>query len=142
MFLKWIIAGSVLMASVAPNCDDSIVPDLTFRLSGNNIEWPCLSTKNIYTTTNRYIPRNVIGTRAQIYKDEAIVAFPRYKCGVPITLGRVNMKKGHLYASVQPFPCWSIQEEGNCQALQSAVDVFHDERVSGNDSKFLDSDFI
>lgn len=108
------------------SCDSSILPELTYRLSGNNIDWPCQSTRNIYTSTGRYVPSHVIGTRAQIHQDEAIVAFPRYKSGVPITLGRVSLKKGVCQASVAPFPCWSIQEEGNCQALQSAVDVFVD----------------
>lgn len=125
------VAGPLLLllaASVAvhASCDKSILPELTYRLSGNNIEWPCQSTRNIYTTTGRYIPRHVIGTRAQIHRDEAIVAFPRYKSGVPITLGRVSLKKGSCQAAVAPFPCWSIQEEGNCQALQSVVDVFVD----------------
>lgn len=127
--LLCITVSLLMVAYVAPSCDISLLPELTYRLSGNNIEWPCQSTKNIYTTTGRYTPRHVIATRAQIHRDEAIVAFPRYKSGVPITLGRVNLRKGSCYANVQPFPSWSIQEEGNCQALQSVVDVVIDAMV-------------
>lgn len=127
--IRLLVCVCALAVSVTPSCDQSIIPELTYRLSGSNIEWPCESTKNIYTTTGRYIPRNMIGTRAQLYNNEAIVAFPRYKSGVPITLGRVNLKKGSCYASVAPFPCWSIQEEGNCQAMQSVVDLVIDEKV-------------
>lgn len=119
-----------VIVGVSCECDKSILPELTYRLSGNNLEWPCQSTKNIYTSTGRYTPRNVIATRAQIYKDIALVAAPRYKSGVPITLGVVNMKKGSCSASIAPFPCWSLQEEGNCQALQSVVDLFVDDQVS------------
>lgn len=36
------------------------------------------------------------------------------------------MKKGQCSASIEPYPCWSLQEEGNCQAIQSAVDIYLD----------------
>lgn len=117
------------VASVFASCGNLIIPQLTFRLGGNNLEWPCQSTKNIYTTTGRYIPRHIIPTRAQIYHDEAFIAMPRYKSGVPITLGRASLKKGHCSVPVAPFPCWSLQEEGNCQALQSVADIFLDSQV-------------
>lgn len=119
-----------VIAGVTCDCEKSILPDLTYRLSGNHLEWPCESTKNIYTSTGRYTPRNMIATRAQIYKDTALIAAPRYKSGVPITLGVINMKKGSCSAPIKPFPCWSLQEEGNCNALQSVVDLFIDDQVS------------
>lgn len=109
-------------------CDLSsqILQDLTFKLSGSNLNWPCASTKNIYVQSGRYIPRNVIMTRAQIYRDEAFVTLPRLKSGTPFTLGKISMKRGQCSSTVTPYPCWSLQEEGNCQALQSAVDIFLD----------------
>ncbi|CAK9829357.1 Major royal jelly protein 1 [Anthophora retusa] len=95
-------------------------------LSGLSLNWPCQSTKNIYETSGRYISRNVIATRAQIYKDEAILALPRYKPGVPFTLGVLSLKSENCEPKITPFPCWAIQEEGNCQALQSVVDIVLD----------------
>jgi len=58
------------------------------------------------------------------------VALPRYKQGVPFTLGKVNLKKGECLTKIAPYPCWAIQEEGNCQALQSVVDIAVDQNVS------------
>ncbi|CAD7003035.1 unnamed protein product [Ceratitis capitata] len=104
-------------------CDKNPLSALTFQLSGNNLRWPCESTKNIYVQSGRYVPRNVIVTRAQLRRDDAFVALPRYKQGVPFTLGRVQLKKGQCIAKIAPYPCWAIQEEGNCQALQSVVDI-------------------
>lgn len=127
--IKYFLLLGLLAAEVMPQCDKSILPEMTFRLSGTNLEWPCQSTKNIYSTTNRYIPKHMIITRMQIHKDDAFVAIPRYKNGIPITLGRINLKKGNCLASIAPFPCWELQEEGNCQALQSVVDIFHDDQV-------------
>ncbi|XP_032684644.1 major royal jelly protein 1 [Odontomachus brunneus] len=104
-------------------CDKQVLPELLFILSGQSLDWPCQSTKNIYETSGRYIARNVISTRMQIYKEDAIIAMPRYKPGVPFTLGVMSLKTKDCTPKVTPFPCWAIQEEGNCQALQSVVDI-------------------
>lgn len=111
-------------------CDKNPLAALTFQLSGNNLQWPCESTKSIYVQSGRYVPRNVIVTRAQLRRDDAFVALPRYKQGVPFTLGRVQLKRGQCVAKIAPYPCWAIQEEGNCQALQSVVDIAVDPNVS------------
>lgn len=129
MVLQFLLLLSCVAIGVHSQCDKSILPELTYRLGGNNLEWPCQSTKNIYTTTGRYFPRNVIATRAQINRDEAYLALPRYKTGVPFTLGRVSLKKGACQTAIAPYPCWALQEEGNCQALQSVVDLFLDGQV-------------
>lgn len=129
--LTFILLGFKI-AGISTSCDKSILPELTFRLGGNNLEWPCVSTRNIYSTTGRYIPKHIIATRSQIYRDEAYVALPRYRPGVPFTLGVVNLKRGQCSVQVKPFPCWSLQEEGNCQALQNVVDLFLDNQVSGS----------
>lgn len=115
---------------VQSSCGKNLIPELTFQLGGNNLQWPCESTKNIYVQSGRYVPRNVIVTRVQIQKDIAYVALPRYKQGVPITLGKVQLRKGQCITPIQPFPCWAIQEEGNCQALQNVVDIVVDKNVS------------
>lgn len=111
-------------------CDKNPLNELTFQLSGSSLHWPCESTKNIYVQSGRYVPRNVIVTRAQLQRDSAFVALPRYKQGVPFTLGKVNLKKGECLTKIAPYPCWAIQEEGNCQALQSVVDIAVDQNVS------------
>ncbi|XP_001603544.1 protein yellow [Nasonia vitripennis] len=93
---------------------------------GNSIAWPSQMAKSIYTNTGIYVGKNILATRTAIYRDEAIVTLPRFKHGVPITLGKVNLKSKACDTKLSPFPCWSVQEEGNCEALQSAVDLFLD----------------
>lgn len=112
--------------SSAGSCDKQLLPELSFKLAGQNLDWPCSISKSIYESSGRYIPRNVIATRVQIYKDEAIVAMPRYKSGVPFTLGVTSLRSKNCSPQISPFPCWPIQEEGNCEALQSAVDIVLD----------------
>ncbi|XP_011881011.1 PREDICTED: major royal jelly protein 1 [Vollenhovia emeryi] len=114
-------SGLSLVAS-----DKQLLPELSFVLSGHSLDWPCQSTKNIYATSGRYIPRHVIATRAQVYRDDVIVAMPRYKPGVPFTLAVMSLKTKDCMPKVTPFPCWAIQEEGNCEALQNVVDLVLD----------------
>ncbi|XP_063230645.1 major royal jelly protein 1 [Bacillus rossius redtenbacheri] len=125
----WRAAALALCAAHLALCGascDKALPDTTFMLNGANLEWPCPSTRSIYVSSGRYVPKNVIATRLQIYKDEAFVLMPRYKPGVPFTLGKTSLRGKSCLASLAPFPCWSLQEEGNCEALQSAVDLFLD----------------
>lgn len=126
--LATLIVLATLVMRLEGACDGSqqILQDLTFQLGGSELQWPCKSTRNIYTQSGRYVPRNVIVTRSQIYRDEAYVTLPRLKSGVPFTLGKISMKRGQCTTPIAPYPCWSLQEEGNCQALQSAVDLFLD----------------
>lgn len=119
---------SLVTVIIAADCDT--VSELTFRLNGNNLEWPCQATKNIYVSSGRYVPKNIIATRAQIHKDKAFVALPRYRSGVPITLARIDLRKGKCSVPAMAYPCWASQEEGNCQALQNVVDIFLDQKVS------------
>nr|CAR66236.1 yellow-g protein [Blattella germanica] len=125
--LSWIALATVsLFVSVIANCDKTILPDLTVNLNGVNLEWPHPSVKTIYKSSGRYIPKNVIATRMQIHKDEAFVVMPRLKEGVPFTLGKITLKNKGCSPKITPFPCWSLQEEGNCESIQSAVDIFLD----------------
>ncbi|XP_026470399.1 protein yellow-like [Ctenocephalides felis] len=132
LMLKFIIIAALLCATQAAKlpcfekpveCAKPLHPLLQWL--GGSFAWPCPSTKAIYKSSGRFIPSNVIATRAQILRDEIFVALPRFKPGVPVTLGKTSLKKG-CAATFAPFPCWSMQEEGNCNALQSVVDVFLD----------------
>jgi len=50
----------------------------------------------------------------------------RLKSGVPVTLAKVSLKDKNCQAGLSPFPCWSLQEEGTCSALQNVVDIYLD----------------
>lgn len=98
----------------------------TLQWTGTHFQWPCSSTKALYKSSGKFISKNGIVTRAQIFRDEVFVALPRYKSGVPATLAKTTLKRGACHAVLVPFPCWKMQEEGNCKALQSVVDIVLD----------------
>lgn len=118
-----------LVTMTLGDCDNSIIPELTFRLGGNNLDWPGYATQKIYAENGRYIPKHVIATRSQIYRDTAFVAMPRYRSGVPFTLGRIDLRKGKCSIPIAPYPCFNMNEEGSCQALQNVIDIFLDRQV-------------
>lgn len=93
---------------------------------GGSFSWPCKPTKSLYKSSGKYINKHIIATRGQIAQDEVFLALPRYKSGVPATLVKTKLSSNGCHTTFEPFPCWSMQEEGNCQALQSVVDVFID----------------
>lgn len=135
MAFRLILAATLLVAgasAVSETCKSpakrpaDLIRELSVTLNGANLEWPCLSTRNIYIQSGRYSSKNVIATRTQILNDEVFVALPRYKSGVPFTLGSFSLKSKSCIPNIKPYPCWPIQEEGNCHALQSVVDLFLD----------------
>lgn len=101
-------------------------PAQSLLWTGASFAWPCPSTKALYKSSGKYVSKHIIATRAQIAQDSVFLALPRYKAGSPATLVQTDLKQGSCHTTLKPFPCWSMQEEGNCQALQSAVDIFLD----------------
>ncbi|EDW69754.1 protein yellow [Drosophila novamexicana] len=95
--------------------------------TGGQFEFPCASTKSLFKSSGKYIAKNVIATRAQLIGDTIYLALPRYRKGVPATLVKTNVLPGTCSTTFKPYPCWDLQEEGNCKALQSVVDLVVDQ---------------
>lgn len=99
-------------------------PDM--RWTGAEFTFPCSTTKALLKSSGKYVNKNNIATRGQIYRDTFFFALPRYKKGIPATLVKTKLKKGACSVTFEPFPCWSMQEETKCSALQSVVDLVLD----------------
>ncbi|EDW33160.1 GL24646 [Drosophila persimilis] len=95
--------------------------------TGGQFEFPCASTKSLFKSSGKYVSKNVIATRAQLIGDTIYLALPRYRKGVPATLVKTSVKPGTCSTTFKPYPCWDLQEEGNCKALQSVVDLVVDQ---------------
>lgn len=99
-------------------------PDM--RWTGAEFTFPCSTTKALLKSSGKFVNKNNIATRGQIYRDTFFFALPRYKKGIPATLVKTKLKKGACSVTFEPFPCWSMQEETKCSALQSVVDLVLD----------------
>ncbi|XP_031366637.1 protein yellow-like [Apis dorsata] len=107
------------------SCGNATLPE-TIKWTGGNFEWPSSTTKNMYKSNGKYISKNVIATRVAMHNNEAIVALPRFKAGIPATLAKLSKEAQNCEATLIPYPCWSLQEEGTCTALQNVVDLYLD----------------
>lgn len=96
------------------------------KWTGADFTWPCSTTKALLKSSGKYITKNNIATRGQIYRDSIFFSLPRYKKGIPATLVKSKLKKGACSVSFEAFPCWTMQEETKCSALQSVVDLVID----------------
>lgn len=94
--------------------------------TGIDLTYPCSTTKALLKSSGKLITKNNIATRGQIYRDTIFFALPRYKKGIPATLVKTKLKRGACSVTFEPFPCWTMQEEGKCSALQSVVDLVLD----------------
>ncbi|XP_025201891.1 protein yellow-like [Melanaphis sacchari] len=98
-----------------------------YSLSGQNVEWPCTSTKSVYADTGRYVAKNVIATRVQVWGDRAFVLTPRFRSGVPFTVSAVRLECEHrCWPVLSAYPCWALHDEGDPNAIQNAVDIYLD----------------
>ncbi|KAK5640864.1 hypothetical protein RI129_009411 [Pyrocoelia pectoralis] len=135
MVLVTICAWFVLASVVSGGSDSSpspppqvtdLVQEFSYKVIPWNMGFPCSSTKNIYLQTGRFIQKNVISTGLVIYKDQCVIIMPRLREGVPITLGTFSLSSKESKPTILPYPCWSLQEEGNPEALQNVVDIVID----------------
>ncbi|KAL6427918.1 hypothetical protein ACFW04_008384 [Cataglyphis niger] len=115
--VTFIVAVALVGGTDVSKCERNI------QWTGGSFEWPCPATKNMFKNSGRYISKNILATRTVIYKDDAILALPRFKPGVPATLARVSLKDKNCQANLLPFPCWSLQEEGTCSEILWVLDT-------------------
>ncbi|KAK4874679.1 hypothetical protein RN001_014039 [Aquatica leii] len=124
MVLKYILLVAINVICITAVCEKDY--HQTIEWVGGPFEWSDKSVQSLFKSTGRYTNKNIIGLKAQCYGDWAYVAMPRLRSGNPVTLAQVSLKPTGTDAILKPFPCWISQEEQNCQALQSVVDVYVD----------------
>ncbi|KAF2894442.1 hypothetical protein ILUMI_11731 [Ignelater luminosus] len=121
MVFKYFLLAAIHVICITAVCDKE-----TVEWTGGPLVWAEAATKAAYQSSGRYISKNMIATRGQIHGDHAYLAIPRYKPGVAATLVQVSLKPNPCDAVLVPFPCLLSQDEKDCQALQSVVDLFID----------------
>nr|ATU83036.1 secreted hypothetical protein [Pristhesancus plagipennis] len=90
------------------------------------LQWKGGLTKMDETGRKAY---NGLTTRAQISDDVVFLCNPRLKPGIEATLLKVSMYPNDEDTdgiSMEPFPNLKFQTEGDCECLQSAVDLYLD----------------
>lgn len=67
-----------------------------------------------------YIPANNFLTTVKFWKDKMYLTLPRWKDGVPVTLGVTSAEpvNGVTAPLLEAFPSWDMQKLGDCSAFQ------------------------
>lgn len=89
-----------------------------------DFEWETPTDRETYLNTSRYIPQNVLISGINFYDDKIFLTLPRMLDGVPATLAYIPAQQNDTTApKLIPFPSWSDNEIGNCDALQFVQNI-------------------
>ncbi|XP_076259598.1 dopaminechrome tautomerase-like [Rhynchophorus ferrugineus] len=118
--MSLLILCFIIFINPSANSEDII------EWTGGNFDYPSDDSLALAISNSSYIPKNVIATRGQIYKDDVYVALPRLKPGNPATLAKLGVKPRCTETVLVPFPSWSAQNYNDTDGLHSIVDIFVD----------------
>ncbi len=106
-----------------------------------DIQYPSPETKAMAIRKKHFIPENNLPLGLQAYKNRIFVSLPKWKEGVPITLGVVGKNEGFSPA-IRPYPDWSWHLAAKCQGLTSVfrMDIDTCNRLWVLDSGVVDAE--
>uniref|UniRef100_A0A6V7KAB5 Uncharacterized protein n=1 Tax=Bracon brevicornis TaxID=1563983 RepID=A0A6V7KAB5_9HYME len=85
-----------------------------------DVHWPSENAKSEAISANRYIAKNNVLAGIKVWKNQMFLTVPRWKAGVPVTLGVVPLTAvgNNTSPKLKAYPSWEMQEIGNCKAFQ------------------------
>lgn len=86
-------------------------------------EWESQEQQKAFLNTSRYIPQNVLISGINFYGESLFLTMPRMLDGVPATLATIPVLQTNTAPKLKPFPSWSDNTIGNCNALQFVQNV-------------------
>ncbi|VVC45641.1 Six-bladed beta-propeller, TolB-like,Major royal jelly protein/protein yellow [Cinara cedri] len=114
------------------------VDQLTYVVSGARLEWTDPGDRRRATESGEYVARNVIPTRMAMRHDGIIyLAMPRFRRGVPFTLGAIECDPctSTIEPPILPYPCAAAHRprpklddnNNNNWTMVNVVDVYVDD---------------
>ncbi|KAF9413034.1 hypothetical protein HW555_008648 [Spodoptera exigua] len=88
-----------------------------------DFEWKSPEDREAYLNTSRYIPQNVLISGINFYQDDLFLTMPRMLDGVPATLATIPVAPSDTAPKLRPFPSWSQNTVGDCNALQFVQNI-------------------
>lgn len=91
-----------------------------FEWKSIDFQWPSEDVRKVAVLRGDYIASNNFITTVKFWKDKMYLTLPRWKDGVPVTLGVTSAKpvNGNTAPLLDPFPNWEMQKLGDCSAFQ------------------------
>lgn len=88
-----------------------------------DFEWDSPVDRQAYLNTSRYIPQNVLISGINFYGENLFLTMPRMLDGVPATLATIPVQQIDTAPKLRPFPSWSDNAVGDCNALQFVQNI-------------------
>ncbi|KAL6254948.1 hypothetical protein P5V15_014290 [Pogonomyrmex californicus] len=91
-----------------------------FEWKSIDFQWPSNKERQNALTNGDYIQANNFIVTVKFWKEKMYLTIPRWKDGVPVTLGVTWAKpvNGVTEPKLEAFPNWSMQKLGDCAAFQ------------------------
>ncbi|XP_050461515.1 protein yellow-like [Cataglyphis hispanica] len=91
-----------------------------FEWKSIDFHWQSDEERKHALVRGEYIPANNFLTTVKFWKDKMYLTLPRWKDGVPVTLGVTSAKpvNGNTAPLLEAFPSWDMQKLGDCSAFQ------------------------
>lgn len=95
-----------------------------------DFQYPTIDDRQTAITNGEYIPQNNLPLGVDTYKNRLFVTMPRWKQGVPFSLGWLPLPAIEESPAIQPYPNWNSHtttKEADCTKLMSVYRLFIDE---------------
>ncbi|XP_072763194.1 dopaminechrome tautomerase-like [Anoplolepis gracilipes] len=91
-----------------------------FEWKSIDFQWPTDEERQNAVLHGDYIAANNFLSTVKFWKGKMYMTIPRWKDGVPVTLGVTSAKpmNGDTAPLLDPFPNWDMQKLGDCSAFQ------------------------
>lgn len=91
-----------------------------FEWESIDFHWQSDEERKHALLRREYIPANNFLTTVKFWKDKMYLTLPRWKDGVPVTLGVTSAKPVNRNTAplLEAFPSWDMQKLGDCSAFQ------------------------
>jgi hypothetical protein len=111
---------TMILAIVSTNArlfEEGNGAQIMYKWTKLDFDWPTDLDRQNSIRNRSFIVQNNIITGIKVFQKRVYVSVPRWRQGVPSTLNEVVINsKGE--AILKPFPNWSMQEIGTCNAFQ------------------------
>lgn len=91
-----------------------------FQWNTIDVVWPSEEERQYAATHGEYIPANNFIAGIKFWKGKMYLTMPRWKDGVPVTLGVTSATPVNRVTApaLEAFPSWEMQKVGDCSAFQ------------------------
>lgn len=133
--LLMLVVAAVMLLNKRPATSIGLpVDQLTYIVSGAHLKWTGPGDRLRATDSGEYVARNVVPARMAMRHDGTVyLAIPRFRRGVPFTLGAVEYDPclSAIEPPISPYPCAaahrSPQPKPGNWTMVNVVDVYVDD---------------